>query len=319
MSISSTLCAEITKPNLSFAIDAIIIGKRKAKSGTRGGTNIPFNFTIKDVVGDTANVVYWARPDKYLEANSILQLGSAFRFVSLKSSSAGRGKEIDPRTTCAFVLQMSTLSVEKLGDKKIEEKLMHIFSTIPQGLEVTPIPQLLSATATFRTNVMATVVSIGELRQVKVPSGELASALDLEVADHSLESIIVTLWGSELTAFVHEQIMAWDSVILLQDAKVKFYANRSNHVTIGTQTLVTPNASGKAATIIQRAVAKARAEGLKFRKMLEIPKTAPAYSPDLPPQWMLLKVISDFFNRALWPDHINPYKPMVSICEFIET
>lgn len=45
-------------------------------------------------------------------------------------------------------------------------------------------------------------------------------------------------------------------MIHLQDARLKCPPSRSNHISVTSQTLITPNVSGKAAFMTQRAVEK---------------------------------------------------------------
>lgn len=56
-------------------VEGIIVKKRVGRTTLKTGGKVPFNFVVKDIVGDTAKVVYWDQPGEQLKINLVLLVG----------------------------------------------------------------------------------------------------------------------------------------------------------------------------------------------------------------------------------------------------
>ena len=71
----SQVLSEILEPDVKVTVDGIVVTMRAGNTPSKPSGRVAFNFVVKDILGDTANAVYWHEPGALKDVSTTLQPG----------------------------------------------------------------------------------------------------------------------------------------------------------------------------------------------------------------------------------------------------
>ncbi|XP_022648596.1 uncharacterized protein LOC111267261 isoform X2 [Varroa jacobsoni] len=293
------------------------IGSRTASRFGEGRRAV-LNFVVKDIMGDTANVVYWGTPDNAHRISSLLPIGAAVRLPFLKVTGPRKGSyQFTPCCTCQMVLELQHPESQCQAVKVAHPRNIH---RLTQALHVPPvmradsksIKELLAEQLECNVTIMAVVVDIGLPEEVNTRNG-VEKRLMLELADQSSQTILMTVWG-DMAQYLKDQCLPWDTVVLLQDARLTVSTRFGNQIQTSPRTLITVDVTGADANEIKNLVQiEARLQRLQPMKLNRETTRLTQYEPPGLPQWVTLQVLAYLNKTGLPPPTVEISRPFITI------